>query len=123
MPPYVQHRKVLVLRDEPAIRNLLTLVKRLEREHALNGNGNSELAAIKRRQFEAAILDLRCSNPRPERELHSIDQIRPSLVGKTLVLVTEVNGPKTLELLKRYLTTGLPQTLLWLVSHRYQPPK
>ncbi len=117
-----QRRKVLVLKDEPSIQRLFILVKKLERENAANGVEKALLAAIMRKQFDAVIVDLRCPNRQPGDELPCIRQMQPSLMGKTLVLTTEVDGPKTLELVERHLSTGLPQMLLWLISHRHASP-
>ena len=118
MPSAPLHRKVLVLMEEASIRNLLQLVKRLEPENAADGDGKSELSTINRKQFDTVILDLRCSKRRPGDEVHGVGQLRPSMVGKLLVINAEVNGPKTLDMVERYLTNGLPQSLLWLICHR-----
>ena len=115
-----ERRKILVLRDDPSIRNLLTLIKHMERDKA--GDEEPLPAELDRNQFEAAILDVRCSQMAGE-EVRGIREFRPRLVGKQLVITAEVNGPKTLNLVERYLTKGLPQTLLWLISHRYQSPE
>jgi|YelNatPaOPRAMG01_1025707.scaffolds.fasta_scaffold13810_2 DNA-binding NtrC family response regulator len=113
-------RKVLVLRDDPSIRNLLALLKHMARDKAWGDE--PLLAAINRNQFEAVILDVRCSQMSGE-EVRGIKEFRPGFVGKQLVIMAECNGPKTLDLLERYLKNGLPQTLLWLISHRYKSPE
>lgn len=123
MPAASHHRKVLVLNDEPSIRNLLTLVKELERGNAVDANGETLLAAISRRHFDAVVLDLRCPKRRLGGEIRGIREFRPSRVGTMLVINAEVNGPKSLDMVERYLISGLPHSLLWLVSHRYESPQ
>lgn len=111
-----QRRKVLVLRNEPSIQNLLALVTKLGRESTVYESGQLPLASIYRTQFDSVLLDLRClSRQQPEGQAYKIHEIRPSLVGKVLVITAEVSSPKTLELVERYLADGLPRTLLWLL--------
>lgn len=119
MLPASQRRKVLVLEDGPSIRNLFILAKRLENGDVPGGNGVSPLAGINRRHFERVIVDLRFPPRQRKAELHGIGEIRPSLMGRMLVVNIQVSGPKTLELVERYLTNRLPPSLLWLICHRY----
>ena len=114
------HRQVLFLVDEPPIRNLQTLMKKLEVENPSDGSEGAAKAIMNHKQFDAVILDLRCSNRRPGGEVHGIGKIQANRVGRTLSVTAEVNGPKTSGLLERYLADGLQGPLLWLVSHRYQ---
>jgi CheY-like chemotaxis protein len=114
-------RKVLVLNDKKSVRNLIFLLKKIESENGLPGAGEPLLALLDQKQFDAVVLDLRCSNRRTREEVRGIGKIRAGRVGKLLVIVTEVNGPQTLVLLERYIFNGLPEALLWLVSHRYKP--
>jgi hypothetical protein len=114
------HRQILFLVNEPPIRNLQTLVKRLEGENPADGSEGVAKAIMNRKRFDSVILDLRCPNRRPGVEIHGIGKIQASRVGRTLAVTAEVNGPKTLDLVERYLVNGLPGPLLWLVSHRYR---
>jgi hypothetical protein len=113
------HRQVLFLVDEPPIRNLQTLVRRLEVENPGNASTGVGNAIMNRKQFDSVILDLRCVKRRSGIEIHGIGKIQASRVGRTLAVTAEVNGPKTLNLVEKYLVNGLPGPLLWLVSHRY----
>lgn len=115
-----ERRKILVLQNDSSIQNLLTLMKQMERDKA--AGEDPPLATLDRNQFETVILDVRCSQMSAE-EVRGIRELRPRLVGRQLVITAEVNGPQTLRLLERYLTRGLPQTLLWLISHRYKSPE
>lgn len=113
-------RQVLVLADEPSVRNLLFLMKKLESENAADGSANAVAALTEAGQPEAVILDLRCRESRPGEEIHGISNVQTGRVGRMLTITVEVNGPKTMSLVERYLSGGLPGALLWLVSHRYQ---
>lgn len=115
------HRKVLILMDEPIIRNLLTLVKRLQIEDPGQECTSAVEAMSDRKQFDAIVLDLRCSTSGSRGEIHGIHKIQPARLGRVLAITAEANGPNTLDLIERYLLSGLPSTLLWLVSHRYKP--
>lgn len=115
------HRQIMILADEPPIHNLQALVKRLAIENP-SGDSNSIAAAVMdRKQFDSVILDLRCPNRQPGGEVHGISRIQAGRLGRTLTLTAEVNGPKTLSVVERFLVNGLPGSLLWLVSHRYNP--
>lgn len=113
------HRKVLVLKEELAIQRLFIFVKRVEKEASPDGNRASPLAEVNRRHFEEVVVDLRCTRKRSQNEVRGVGEIRPSLMGKTLVISIQVNGPETLGLVERYLLNRLPPALLWLVCHRY----
>lgn len=114
-----KHRKVLVLKDELAIQRLFIFVKRVEKEDSPDGNGESALAELNRRHFEEIIVDLRCPRSRSKSEVRGVGEIRPCLMGKTLVIAIQVNGPETLGMVERYLLNRLPPALLWLICHRY----
>lgn len=114
------HRQIMILADEPPIHNLQTLMKRLAIENPSDGNEDVFEAVMDRKQFDSVILDLRCPKRRSGVEIHGIGRIQAGKVGRTLALTAEVNGPKTLSVVERYLVNGLPGPLLWLVSHRYK---
>lgn len=114
------HRQIMTLADEPPIRNLQTLVKRLEVENAVDCEGLSD-AMLDRRRYDKVIVDLRCPENLRGGEVHGIRRIHASRVGRIFSVTAEVNGPKTLTMVERYLVNGLPAALLWLVSHRYRP--
>lgn len=113
------HRQIMTLAEEPPIRNLQNLVKRLEVENPADCKGLSD-AILDRRRYDKIILDLRYPDPLRSVEVHGIRRIQASRVGRILSVTAEVNGPKTLTMVERYLVNGLPAALLWLVSHRYR---
>ncbi|HXH48666.1 MAG TPA: hypothetical protein VNM47_04780 [Terriglobia bacterium] len=123
MVPESLHRKVLVLNDQPSIRNLLCLLKNFDSENTLAVSGGFLVASLNEKQFDAVVLDMRRPDWNATKEMRGIGEIRAGFVGKLLVVVAEVNGPKTLDLFERYILNGLPGALLWLISHRYQSPQ
>ena len=113
------HRQIVTLADGPPIQNLQNLMKRLEVENPVDCLGLSD-AMLDRRHYDKVIVDLRCPDRLGDTEVHGIRRIQASRVGRILSVTAEVNGPKTLTMLERYLVNGLPAALLWLVSHRYR---
>jgi hypothetical protein len=114
-------RQVLVLSDDVSLRNLFYLMRKLASENAADGSEKAVAAIIEHDQYDAVVLDLRCSDQQHKGEIHGIGKIQPVMMGRLLTITAEVNGPQTLDLVERYLITGLPGALLWLVSHRYIP--
>lgn len=113
-------RQILILVDKPTIRNLLFLMKKLETENAADGSASAVAALTEAGQPGTVVLDLRCQESRSRDEIHGIRKVQASRLGKILMITVETNGPKTMSIVERYLSSGLPGTLLWLVSHRYQ---
>jgi|SRR5579875_1013143 len=112
-------RKILTLTEETPIRNLRTLIRKIHSETA-DEECNKVLAAItERKQSDPVILQLRCPERSPRDEVCGIRKIRFAMLGRVVAITIEANGPKTLDLIERYLVNGLPSTLLWLVSYRY----
>jgi DNA-binding NarL/FixJ family response regulator len=67
---------------------------------------------ISRGSFDAVLLDLRCNNVGAEEVVSQISEIRPSLVGRVLVITGEVTDAQTMELLDRYLLPYIPRNRL-----------
>jgi CheY-like chemotaxis protein len=116
-------RKVLVLNDGPSIRNLLCFLKEFDRQNMVTASGEPLQASLNEKRFDAVVLDIRGPSRETVEEMRGIGEIRAEWVGKLLVIVTKVNGPKTLDLFERYIFKGLPGALLWLISHRYPSPQ
>lgn len=116
MPSVPLHRQVLVLTDEVCIRNLFYLMRKLASEDAADGSATAMLAIAEREEYDAIILDMQCPEGKRGREIHGIDNILSSRVGRTQAITAEVNGPETLTLVERYLLSGLPGALAWLVG-------
>ena len=100
--PLPAHRKVLIVEDEPSVRNVLWLLLA-----ALGFEGDAALrihqalGMVSRDGFDAVLLDLRCSETAVEQAVDKIREIRPSLVGRVLVITVEVADRKTLESFER----------------------
>lgn len=102
MPTNPTRRKVLVVEDESSIRNVLyVLLAGLGCESEVAYSGQQALAMIGRGNFDAVLLDLRCSNLQAEEVVSQIKEIRPNLVGRVMVITGEVTDPKTLEMIER----------------------
>ena len=106
-------RKVLIVEDEPSIRNVLfVLLAGLGCEGDVAYTGQQALAMIGRERFDAVLLDLRCSNVGAEEVVSQIREVRPSLVGRVLVITGEVTDAQTMELLDRYFLPHIPRNRL-----------
>jgi DNA-binding NtrC family response regulator len=99
----VIRRKVLILEDEPAIRNVLyVLLAGLGCEGDIVHNSRQALASINRESFDAVLLDLRCSELPPEKLVTEIVQVQPNLVGRILVITGEVADPQILAMIEQH---------------------
>jgi hypothetical protein len=112
-------RRVLVLNDKRSVRNLLFLLEKIGSEQ-LTPAGEPLLALPGQKKFDAIVLDMRRLDGKPGDEVRGIGEVHVGRAGKLLVIIAEVNGPQTMDLLERYVLNGLPEGLLWLVSHRYK---
>jgi DNA-binding NtrC family response regulator len=105
-----QHRRVLIVEDEPSIRNILyVLLAGLGCEGDAVPDGQQALAKIRREEFDAVLLDLRCSNINAEDVVPQIQEVRPSLVGRVLVITGEVADAATLDLIERHCLQHVPR--------------
>ena len=97
------NRKVLLIESEPVAREVLrALVNDLGCQGEVAADGQEALAMLKRKDFDAVLLDLRSSSMAPEEVVSGIHDIRPSLIGRVLVITGEVNENETLDLIERY---------------------
>lgn len=96
-------RKVLLIESEPVARDVLRLLmKKLGCEGQVATDGQQALSMVSRNDFDAVLLDLRSSALPPEEVVAGIHDIRPSLVGRVLVITGEVDDSATLDLVERY---------------------
>ena len=103
-------RKVLIIEDEPSIRNVLyVLLARLGCDGDAAPDAYQALSMIRRSEFDAVLLDLRASQLPPDQMVCAIKELRPSLVGRVLVITGEVAHPKTIEMLERYALPHVPR--------------
>jgi two-component system response regulator PilR (NtrC family) len=95
-------RKVLIVEDQPSIRNVLyVLLAGLGCDSDVATNAGMALSMIQEARFDAILLDLRCSELPAEEMVSQIKELRPNLVGRVLVITGEVTDPKTLEVIER----------------------
>jgi len=110
MAPNPPHRKVLIIEDEPSIRNILyVLVAGLGYDVDAASDAQQALSMIGRDQFDAVLLDLRASQLPPEQMVCAITELRPSLLGRVLVISGEACAPSTLQMLERYAVPHVPR--------------
>jgi DNA-binding NtrC family response regulator len=101
MSSVTPRRKILVIEDEPTIRNVLyVLLAGFDCESEIAHSGQQALGLIARDSFDAVLLDLRSNSVPAEEMVARIKQLQPSLVGRVLVISGEVTNPKTLEWLE-----------------------
>jgi DNA-binding NtrC family response regulator len=113
MSPASQNRKVLIVEDDAAIRNVLyVLLAGVGCEGDIAYSGKQALAMLSREKFDAVLLDLRCSNLPAEQVVAQIQEIRPSLVGRVLVITGELTDAKTLEVVERHCLPHVPRNRL-----------
>lgn len=109
----IAQRKVLIIEDEPSIRNaLFVLLAGLGCEGDVAYTGQQALAMISRERFDAVLLDLRCSNFPAEEVVLQIKELRPNLVGRVLVITSEVTDPQTLDMVSRHLLPSISRSRL-----------
>lgn len=103
MEAAIKDRKVLLIENEPVVREILrVVVNNLGCEGEVASDGREALAIIRRREFDAVLLDLRSSSLPPEDIVSGIHDIRPSLMGRVLVITGEVDDRNTLDLIERH---------------------
>lgn len=104
-------RKVLIIEDEPSIRNVLyVLLAGLGCEGDVAHGGRQALAMIRQESFDAVLLDLRCAELPPEQVVSQIWELRPNLLGRVLVITGEVADPKTLEMIELHCLPHVPRS-------------
>jgi CheY-like chemotaxis protein len=96
-------RAVLIIEDEPSIRNVLyVLLAGLGYEGDVAHDTHQALSMLRsKNRFEAVLLDLRSAQMPPDQMLTAITELRPSLVGRVLVITGEFSDPHILETLER----------------------
>src|SRR6266478_288237 len=103
MNPNAARRKILIIEDEPLIRNVLfVLLAGLDCDSEIAYSGRQALGMISRNKFDAVLLDIRCAEVQPEEMVSEIMKIRPNLVGRVLVITGEVADPKTMEWIEQH---------------------
>ena len=87
MASIAPRRKILILEDEPSMRNVLyVLLAGLGYDGEAASDARQALAKVSRDQFDAVLLDLRSSQLPLEEMVGAITELRPNLVGRVLVI-------------------------------------
>jgi len=85
-------RRVLIIEDEPSIRNVLyALLAGLDCDSSVATNDRQALAMISRENYDAVLLDMRCSKAPADQVVSQIKEIRPSLLGRVLGITSQVS--------------------------------
>ena len=102
-------RKILIVEDEPSVRHVLdVLVKGLSFESDAASTAQQALALLRREDFDAVLLDLRCSDLTADDMVPQIHEIRPNLVGRVLVITGAFTDLKVMESVERFLLLNIP---------------
>ena len=95
-------RTVLIIEDEPSIRNVLcVLLAGMRCEGDIVPTASQALAMIEKQDFDAVLLDLRCSEMPATEPVSALKNLRPSLIGKVLVITGDASDPQTMEMIKK----------------------
>jgi DNA-binding response OmpR family regulator len=98
-------RTVLAVEDEQSIRHVLRILRSgLSSDDETGVRSRKTLAELSRDSFDAILLDLRCANlPTNEAPPHlkpSVREVRPRLVGRILILASEVSDLETMNMIE-----------------------
>jgi DNA-binding response OmpR family regulator len=109
--PIPIRRRVLIIEHEPSIRNVLyVLLAGLGCNGQVAYDARQALSMINGGSYDAVLLDLRCANLPPDQVVTAIKELRPSLVGRVLVITGEITDPNTLRTLERYALPHVPRS-------------
>ena len=75
-------------------------------------SGKQALSMLTKDKFDAVLLDLRCSNLPAADMVSQIKEIRPSLVGRVLVITGEVNDAQTIQIVEQNCLPLVPRNRL-----------
>lgn len=111
LPSNPSRRKVLIIEDEPSIRNVLfALLAGFGCDGDVAHDIQQALSKIREDRFDAVLLDLRSARLPPEETVSAITELHPSLVGRVLVITGELSDPQTLAMLERYSVPHVPRS-------------
>lgn len=96
------HRKVLMIDTERDVRNVIyMLIARLGYEGEVADGVRSALARLAEEHFDAVLLDIRCSGNAAAQVMSQIRDLRPSLVGRVLVITGDIASPEEMDMIER----------------------
>jgi DNA-binding NtrC family response regulator len=104
-----QRRKILIIEDEPSIRNIIyVLLAAADCDGEIAYSGKQALSMISRGSFDAVLLDIRSAEDPPEEVVSQMKKLRPSLVGRVLVVTGETTDPRILEWIDHHSLHHMP---------------
>jgi CheY-like chemotaxis protein len=96
-------RKVLLVEDDQFMRNLLqTLLESMGCRSTSVPGARAALDLIRRKRFDAILLDLHCSTAIVGEVIPGILEIHPHLIGKVLLIDGEIADAKTMNAIEYY---------------------
>lgn len=109
MTDNAQRRKILIIEDEPSIRNIIfVLLAAADFDGEIAYSGKQALSMISRGSFDAVLLDIRSAEAPPEEVVSQMKKLRPSLVGRVLVITGETTDPGILEWIDQHSLHHMP---------------
>jgi DNA-binding NtrC family response regulator len=106
IPP---RRKILIIEDEPSIRNIIyVLLAAADCDGEIAYSGKQALGMISRSSFDAVLLDIRSAEAPPEEMVSQMKKLRPNLVGRVLVITGETADPRVLDWIEHHRLQHLP---------------
>lgn len=111
-----QSRQILVLTDDVSFRNLFYLMRRAAIENPANGGARAMAVIAEREDYDAVVLDMRCTEGLPGTNVYGIGKIQSSWTDRLLTIIAEVDGAATPTVIEQYLFNGLPEAHQWLAS-------
>jgi len=110
-----QRRKILIIEDEPSIRNIIyVLLAAADCDGEIAYSGKQALGMISRSSFDAVLLDIRSAEAPPEEMVSEMKKLRPSLVGRVLVVTGETTDPRILDWIEQHSLQHMPGNRLML---------
>ena len=112
-------RKVLIIEDDPSSLNLLyVLLGGLNYDGEVALSGEHGLEMIERESFDAVLLDLRHSSFTAAQMISRITDIRPSLMGRILIMARPIDSPETRKLVDPRCSAQITQNRMMVDVHR-----
>lgn len=109
MSPDLPRRKVLIIEDEPSIRNIIyVLLAGADCDGEIAYSGKQAIGMISRNSFDAVLLDIRSAAVPPEEVVSEMKRLRPSLIGRVLVITGETADPGILDWIDGHSLQHLP---------------
>lgn len=103
-------RKILIIETEAGVLNLAHILLESMGCHCTDAVGAAQaLAMLRRKSFDAVLLDLHCSAEMPAEVISGIHKIQPSLIGRVLVINGETHDRKTFEFVQKHCFGSVPR--------------